>query len=91
MRDVLERVLDRVRVRVHRVDVPLVAGAVVLGVLDAVDRRVAHVDVRRLHVDLRAQHVGTVRMLAVAHLAKQLQALVHRALSMRRLDAMLGE
>ena len=63
----LDRVLDRVGVGVHRVDAPLVAGAVVGGFLDAVDRRVAQVDVGRLHVDLGAQDVRAVGVLAVFH------------------------
>ncbi|MPN53960.1 hypothetical protein SDC9_201629 [bioreactor metagenome] len=58
--DVLQRVLNRVREGVHRVDAPLVAGVVMLGMLDAVDGRVAQVDVGRRHVDLGTQHGGTV-------------------------------
>ena len=41
MRDALERVADAVRVVVERVDAPLVAGAVMPRVADAVDRRIA--------------------------------------------------
>ena len=43
---------------------PGVAGAVMRSVPDAVERRIAHVDVRRRHVDLRAQHVRAVGELA---------------------------
>ena len=73
VRDVLQRVLDRVRVGVHRVDLPRVAGHVVLGEADAVDRRVAHVDVGRAHVDLGAQDHAAFGVLAGAHLAEQAQ------------------
>ena len=55
VRDALERVLEAVREVVERVDAPRVAGAVVMRVLDAEDRRVAHLHVGRRHVDLRAQ------------------------------------
>ena len=75
MGDVLQRVFDRMRVGVHRVDLPRVAGHVVLGKADAVDRRVAHVDVGRAHVDLGAQDHAAFGVLAGAHLAEQLAAI----------------
>ena len=76
VRDALDGVRQRVREVVHRVDAPRVAGAVMLGVADAVEHRVAHVDVRRRHVDLRAQHVRAVGELAGAHAAEQVEVLV---------------
>ena len=54
--DVLQRVFDRMREGVHRIDAPRVAGVVVRGPLDAVQRRIAQIDVRAGHVDLGAQH-----------------------------------
>jgi hypothetical protein len=47
MRDVFQRILDRVGVGVHRIDAPGVARVVVRGVADAVDGRIAQVDVAR--------------------------------------------
>ena len=76
MRDVFQRVRDRVRVVVHRVDAPVVAGAVVVRVADAVDGRVAHVHVRRGHVDLGAQDVLAVLVLAGLHVAEQVAAIL---------------
>ena len=75
MRDALERVRDAVRVVVERIDAPLVAGPVVRGVPDPVDRRVAHVDVRARHVDLEPQHVRAVGELAGAHPAEEIEVL----------------
>ena len=66
---------DRMRVVVHRVDAPRVAGAVVVRAPDPVQHRIAHVDVRRRHVDLRAQHVRAVGELAGAHAAEQVEVL----------------
>jgi hypothetical protein len=77
--DLLQRVLDRVREGVHRVDAPGVAGVVVRGAADAVERRIAHVDVGASHVDLGAQHGGAVGELAVAHGAEALEVLLGRA------------
>ncbi len=77
--DALQRVLDGMREGVHRVDAPFVAGVVVLGVLDAVDGRIAQVDVGRGHVDLRAQHGCPIRQLAIAHFAEACQVLGGRA------------
>ena len=73
MRSIASR--DRMRVVVHRIDAPRVAGAVMVRVPDAVQHRIAHVDVRRRHVDLRAQHVRAVRELARAHAAEQIEVL----------------
>jgi hypothetical protein len=58
--DALDRVALAVGPVVHRVDAPLVAGAVVRRVQDAVHHRVAHVHVGRGHVDLRPQHARAV-------------------------------
>jgi hypothetical protein len=44
---------------------------VVLGMADAVDGRVAQIDVGRGHVDLGAQHGGAVGKLAVRMSAKR--------------------
>ena len=63
------------RVVVHRVDAPRLAGAVVGRVADPVQHRVAHVHVLRLEVDLRAQHVRAFLELARAHAREQVQAL----------------
>ena len=62
-----QRVADRVREVIHRIDAPLVARAMVRAILDAVDGGVAQIDVRGSHVDLRAQHVRAFRELAVLH------------------------
>ena len=87
VRDVLERILDRVRVRVHRVDAPLVARRMVFRKADAVDRRIAQVDVGTRHVDLGAKHHGAFRVLASAHLAEEPEALVRRTVAVGRIDA----
>ena len=71
MRDALERVRDRVRVVVERVDAPLIAGAMVVRVPDPIDRRIAQVHVRARHVDLEAQHMRAVGELAFAHAPEQ--------------------
>jgi hypothetical protein len=73
MRDALERVRDRMRVVVHRVDRPRIARPVVVRAPDAVQDRVAHVDVRRRHIDLRAQHSGAIGKLAGAHAPEQIE------------------
>ena len=45
MRDAFDGIGNAVRVVVHRVDAPFVAGVVVMGAADAVDDGVAHIDV----------------------------------------------
>jgi hypothetical protein len=90
MGDVFQRVRDRMRVVVHRVDAPGVAGAVMVRVADAVDGRVAHVHVRRRHrivADLGAQDVLAVLVLAGLHVAEHLPAIHRRAVAERRVLA----
>ena len=91
VRDPLDRVRERMRVVVHRVDAPGVAGAVVRGVADPVERRVAHVEVRRRHVDLRAQHVRAVRELVGAHPREQIEVLLDRSIAIRAVLPRLGQ
>ena len=74
--DPFQRIGDAVRVVVERIDAPVVAGAVVRGVADPVDARVAHVDVWARHIDLEPQDVRAVGELAAAHPAKQGEALL---------------
>ena len=90
MRDVFQRVRDAVRVVVHRVHAPCVAGAVVVRKADPVDDRVAHVEVRRRHVDLRAQHVLAFLELAGFHAAEQVEVFLHRTLAEARRRADFG-
>ena len=91
VRDALERVADGVRKVVHRVDAPLVARAVMRGVLDAVDGGVAQVDIGGGHVDLRAQHAGALRELAVLHAQEEVHVLLGRAVAVGRVFARLLE
>ncbi len=79
--DVLHRVLDGVGKVIHRVDAPLVTGAVMVQAVDAVDDRIAHVEVARREVDLRAQGHFAVLHLAVLHLLKEGEALFDRAVT----------
>ena len=87
----LKRVADGMGEVVHRVDAPLVAGAVMRGVLDAVDGRIAQVDVRGGHVDLRAQGAGALRELAVLHAQEEVHVLLGRAVAVGRVFARLLE
>ncbi len=77
--DALDGVGLAVREVVGRVDAPRVAGARVRRVHDAVQDRVAQVDVRRGHVDPGAQHARAVRELARAHPLEQVEVLVRRS------------
>ena len=91
VRDVLQRVGLAVREVVHRIDAPLVAGAVVMRMADAVDHRVAQVDVGRGHVDLAPQHVRAVGKLAVAHAAEEIEVLRDGPVAPGRILAGLGQ
>ena len=89
--DLLERVRDRVGVVVHRVDAPRIARAMVMRAADAVQRRIAHVEVRRPHVDLRAQDVRAVFERTGAHAREQVEALGDRTVAIRTVPARFGQ
>ena len=87
--------LDRVRLPVGEVvggiDAPGITGARVRRVEDAIQHRVAHVDVARRHVDPGAQHPGAVGEFPGAHAAEQIQVLLRRPVAMRAVAAGLGQ
>ena len=74
MGDALHGVLKGMGVVVHGVDAPLVPGAVMAGVVDAVDDRVPHVEVAGGQVDFRPQGVAAVLELPGPHAAEQIKA-----------------
>ena len=61
------------------------------GMQDAVEHRIAQIDVARRHVDLGAQHARAVRKFARAHAAEQVEVLLDRAVAERAVLARLGE
>jgi hypothetical protein len=89
MRDVLDCVRRGMREVVHRVDAPVVTGAVMVRAANAIEHRVAHVDVRRRHVDARAQYVSAVLELARAHPRQQIEVLLNGAVPVRTVHARL--
>ena len=84
VRDALERVLDRMREVVHREDAPFRALAVMVDVADAVNDRIAHVEIAAGKVDLRAQGHLPFGDLAVLHLLEQRQVLLDRPVAVGR-------
>ena len=64
---------------------------VVGGAADAVDGRVAHIDVGAGHVDLGAQHGSAVVQFAVAHLTESCQVFCHGAAAKRAVHAGLAK
>ena len=89
--DPFDRVRDRVRVVVGRIDAPRIAGAMMRRMANAVERRIAHVDVRRRHVDSGAQHVCAVGKLSGAHPPEQVEVLLRTPLAIWTVPSWLGE
>ena len=87
----LNRILDRVREIIHRIDAPLVPGVLMRQVRHAVEDRIAHVDVGRCHVDLRAKRLLAVGVFSFLHLLEQPQVLLDGALPHRIVPARLRE
>ena len=82
--DALDGVLNGMGEVVHRVDAPLVALTVMLGVLDAVDGRVTHVHVGAGQIDLGTQGLFAFLELTGAHPAEQVEVLFRGAVAPRR-------
>ena len=73
MGDALDGVGLAVRVVVHGVDAPLVAGAVMGDVENAVHDGVAHVEVGRGHVDFGAKDAGAIGEFAGLHAGEEVE------------------
>ena len=79
------------RVVVHRIDAPFVAGVMVMGAADAVDDGVAHIDVARSHVDFQTQGFAAVGKLAVFHACEQVEVFCDTAVAVRAVFARFGQ
>ena len=82
--DALDGVLDGVGKVVHRVDAPLIALTVMLGVLDAVDGRVTQIHVGAGEVDFSAEGLFALLELACTHPAEEVEVLFRGAVAPRR-------
>ena len=83
VRDAFQRVLNGVGEIVHREDAPLRALPVVLNVADAVEHRVAHVEVAACEIDLRAQRILAFGELPGAHPREEIKRFFDRAVAVR--------
>ena len=68
---------------VHRVDAPLVAGTVMMGVLDTVEYRVTEHHIGMRHIYLRAEHLLAVGIFAGLHFPEEAQVLLYAAVAPR--------
>ena len=69
----------------------LIAGAMMVNVTDAVEDRIAQVDVGRSHVDLRAEDVLAIGKFSGFHSAEQVEIFLDRALAVWAVLAGLGQ
>ena len=76
---------------VHRIDAPLIAGAVVVRVKDAVHDRIPEVQIRRGHIDFGPQGSGAIGKLAGAHPLEQVEVFFHRTVAVWALLSRLGQ
>jgi len=91
MRNALDRVRDRMREVIHRIDAPRIARPMVRNVCDAIDHRIPHDEIRRCHIDLRTQNARAVRELARTHAREQVEILLHGARTVRTFLPRLGQ
>ena len=89
--DALDGVRLPVSEVVHRVDDPVVAGAVVGRLEDAVQHRVAQVQVGRGHVDFGPQHAAALVELPGPHPLEQVKVLAYGALAVGAFPPRLGQ
>jgi len=90
MGDALDGIALTVGPVIHGVNAPPVGRAVMLGVQDAIQDRIAQVKVARGHVDLGPQHPAAVGELARAHSLEQVQVLLDGPVAVWALFAGLG-
>jgi hypothetical protein len=91
VRDLFDRIGLPVREIVHRINAPSVPGAMVRRVQDAIEHRIAHIQIGRSHVDLGPQRARAVGEFAGPHPPKQFEILRRRALAVGAVLARRGE
>ena len=91
MRDALDRIRLAVREIIGRVNAPVSAGARVRGVQNAVENRIAQVDIPRAHIDFRAQHAGAVRKFSPSHATEEVKVFAGEAVAVWAVAAGLGQ
>ena len=68
---------------IHWIDAPLIASAVMGHMVDAVDDRIAHIEVWRGQVDLGAQRHCSVVKFSSPHSGKQIKIFLNRPVPIR--------
>ena len=81
MRDVLISVAERMRIVVHGIDAPRAACSIMVFVHNAINNRIAHIQVWAGHVYFGAKRLLAVSKLAVFHLEEQLAVFFDTAVS----------
>ena len=76
---------------IQRVNAPLAASAMVIGMANAINDRVAHHNIRMRHVNLQAKNMFPIFKFAITHLTKQLQILFGAAITIRTVFANLAK
>ena len=89
--DAFDGIALPVGVIVHRVNAPLVAGAVMLGVEDAVHDGIAEIEVGRRHVDFGAEGACAIGEFAGFHAREEVEIFFDAAIAIGALGAGLGE
>ena len=83
VRDIFDRIGDRMGIVIHWINDPFRPLAVVRHIHDAEKNRIAHVDIRRCHVDLRPQHMRSIFELSRAHALEQIEIFFNRSIPRR--------
>ena len=83
MRNALDGIRQRMGKVIHRIDAPFIPRAVMMGMGNAVDNRVAHNHIRRSHVDFGAQHLFAITELTGLHAGEQVEIFLHAAIAIR--------
>ena len=81
--DSLKRVLNRMCVVVKRIDAPLVALTVMLGVNYTVYCGVTHIHIRRSHIYLCAESVTSVGEFSCLHSAEEIEVFFNASVAVR--------
>ena len=75
--NILDRVLNGVRIVVHRIDAPLVARIVMRHMSHSVEDRISHIHVGTCHIDLRAKSLLSVSEFAVLHSGEEIKVFLN--------------
>ena len=91
MSNALDSIGKRMGKIIHRVNAPLITGAMVSSMCNSIDYRIAHNDIGGCHVNLCPKNMGAILKLTVLHFLKEFEIFFYTAVTIRTVFSRLRQ